>query len=351
MKKILLTDYYGTCDKTGNAIGHSPKVLEEYRKLLEGECRIFAAVSPCIGKSISTDDFEKIQFLKYDIVEQGNKKLGERIVDKFKLIQNIRDVLKQKRDYDIIWFYRTDFFMFLYFFLRRKVRGCKIYCLVCHQSFGEGIMGRMLTDIYDKSLKKFDGIIYTQEKKKPKCKNVLYIPDYYYDAEKYGKYRNLKKKDMVVCLGTMSPYKKLEEVVEVFNRLRYPLEIIGYFFEKDRFERLCSSAKQNIVIKNEILSEEIYYQKLAEAKYAILPYDMNQYKNRTSGVLQECIFLKTIPIAPQELLEENGVDGIGYINMEDISEQYLNEQRDVQFSLEQYDMQNIREKVKIFLRL
>ena len=50
MKKVLLIDYYGICDKDGRAVGHSPKVLEEYSTLL-GDCyTVSVAASPCLIK-------------------------------------------------------------------------------------------------------------------------------------------------------------------------------------------------------------------------------------------------------------------------------------------------------------
>ena len=39
---------------------------------------------------------------------------------------------------------------------------------------------------------------------------------------------------------------------------------------------------------------------------------MNQYQNRTSGILLESAFLGVVPVAPMELLKTNNIDGIGY---------------------------------------
>ena len=118
----------------------------------------------------------------------------------------------------------------------------------------------------------------------------------------------------------MNPYKKLEELVEVFNDLDYPLEIAGYFFDRDRAARLKQRVKDNIFIDDRILDDVEYYEKLGSARYAVLPYDMEQYKNRTSGILLECAFLGVVPIAPHELLKENGLKGIGYTSIEEIGE-------------------------------
>lgn len=349
MKKILLTDYYGTCDEKGEAIGHSPKVLEEYRELLAERFLISAGVSPCIMRRADQKKYEKVMELSYDIVESGRKNLAVRILDKVKLLLNIRKVMERRGKFDIIWFYRTDFFLFFYFFMHRKVKDCKVYALVYHQEFGGGILSGTLKWIYRESMKKFDGIIYTQKGAMPENTNCLYVPDYYYDEGKYGKYRGIEKQEKAVCLGTMSPYKKLEELVETFNDLEYPLEIVGYFFEKDRYRKLCRIAKPHIIIRDSILSDADYYQKLAEARFAVLPYDMNQYQSRTSGVLQECLFLATIPVAPKELLRNNGVDGYGYGEMADIDLNILNHYTSPVQNLEAYDRESVKERLCAFL--
>ena len=59
-------------------------------------------------------------------------------------------------------------------------------------------------------------------------------------------------------------------------------------------------------------------EKISSAKYSILPYDMNQYINRTSGVLLESIYVGTIPIAPRSLLEHNKLPGIKYDSLNEL---------------------------------
>lgn len=349
MKKILLVDYYGTCNDKGEPIGHSPKVLQEYRNLLDGAFRVSAAVSPCIGQSICKEEYEEIMKLPYDIIEKGKKEIWTRIKDKIKLIINIKEVMKEKNNFDIIWFYRTDFFLFFYFYIHKKVQTCKIYGLVYHQRFGEGVLGSVLSWIYNHSMRKFSGLVYTQKSVPPKHDNILYIPDYYYDENKYKKYKDISKSRKAVCLGTMSPYKKLEELIETFNCLGYPLEVAGYFFEEDRYQKLCRMAHSNIIIQNIILSDEDYYKKLAEAKYAVLPYDMQQYQSRTSGILQECLFLDTIPIAPADLLKNNGIEGYGYETMSQLNVAELDRRTGIQQNLRQFERENIKKKLCSFL--
>ena len=350
MKSILLADYYGTCDKNGKPIGHSPKVLQEYGDLLEGRYTVGAALSPCLVNAAG-ERFCEVVRLQYDIREHGHKGLWERIVDKLKLFYNIHQVI-QIKNYDVIWFFRTDFFLFFYFFLSFKKSNPKIVALTYQEVFGQGKLGGMLSWLYRKGAAKFDGLIYTQKGMAKFHPNTIYLPDYYYSREKYWKYAQVEKSKKVVCPGTMNPYKKLEEMVEAFNSNGIRLEIKGYFYDKDRFHDLLKLKKENIEIEDIILSEEEYYRMIAEAQYCILPYDMEQYVSRTSGVLQECIFLNTIPIAPVELLRENGIQGIGYENIMDLGTKWAEmtgKEIDNSILLGEYDRKSIQERLIEFI--
>lgn len=350
MKKVLLIDYYGTCDKDGNPIGHSAKVLKEYAGLLEGNYAVSAAVSPCLVKGAGTE-FEKVFPLKYDIQAEGVSSLWERIKDKLKLFYNIHEALCVK-GYDVLWFYRTDFFLFFYFFLRLAKKPGKMVAQVYQGEFASGRLGALLNFFYKKGALKFDGLIYTQKELSGTHQNALYIPDYYYDEKKYGKYKSVAKTDKAVCLGTMNPFKKLEELVDVFNANGISLEVKGYFYDKERFQRLCDNKKENILMEDAILTEEDYYETLAGAKYVILPYDMDQYHCRTSGILQEALFLNTTAVAPKALLEQNGMEGLGYTELSELADRNFWEQPeavDNRDKLLEFDIEKIKEKLLRFL--
>lgn len=349
MEKLLLVDYYGTCDEEGKPIGHSPKVLHEYCDLIKDKYIVGTALSPCLVP-MAGERFRDVFKLKYDIRAYGRKGLLERIIDKLKLFYNIHQVL-QVKEYDIIWFYRTDFFLFFYLCLKKKCAK-KIVGLVYQEGFAQGILGKVLNYFYQRGALKFDGLIYTQKGMANFHPNTLYIPDYYYSREKYQKYEQTEKEEKVVCPGIMTPYKKLEETVKAFNTNGIALEIKGHFYDKERFHNLLKMKKDNIVIEDVILSEEEYYRMIAGAQYCILPYDMDQYVSRTSGVLQESLFLNVVPIAPIGLLNENGIQGIGY---EDISElgtkwgEMTNIEVDNSKVLEEYNRNSIQEKLVGFL--
>lgn len=324
--RLLMVDYYGVCDEHGTPIGHSTKVLHEYAAMLQGEMEISAAASPCIANAVAADTgengtsgpFASIHRLPYDIVETAGYGLGKRIVDKVRLFRNIHEAYRLARDYDVVWFYRTDFFLFLYAALHRRIPGTRMICLVYQQSFASGRLESILHWFYRRGLGRFDLVISTNPHITVEHPHVFTMPDYTYDPAEYAAYQNVPREDRVVCLGAMNPYKQLEETVEAFNVSGRRLLIAGKFFDHDRAERLRASAAENVEIDDRILPTEEYYRTLAGAKYAMIPYDMNQYRNRTSGVLQECIFLGTIPIAPRVFLAQNEVPGIGYDSFEQL---------------------------------
>lgn len=351
MKKILLIDYYGMCDQNGQPVGHSPKVLTEYAYLVKNDYEVSAAVSPCLFRD--TDEvFRDKHKLKYDISTANEQSITKRIIDKFKLFYNINTVLKID-GYDIYWFYRTDFFLFFFIWLKGLNKcGKRFIAQVYQESFGGGMIQKILNWIYRKGMLKFDGIIYTQKNMAAMHPNTLYIPDYYYDSKRYKKYESVRKKEKAVCLGTMNPYKKLDELVDAFSQNGYPLEIRGYFFDKNFYQSLCGKINSNIVIEDRILTEEEYYETLAGAKYTILPYDMEQYQCRTSGVLIESMFLNTAAIAPTQLLRANRIEGIGYDRIEELADAAFfarGHMLDNDAKKKEFDMEEVGRRLREFM--
>ena len=91
---------------------------------------------------------------------------------------------------------------------------------------------------------------------------------------------------------------------------------------------------------------------LAGAKYTVLPYDMRQYKSRTSGVLIESLFVNTTAIAPEQLLRENQIDGIGYQNIEELNDPSVFKQEPILHNSvrkKEFDKDEIGRKLKDFM--
>lgn len=317
MQKIAMCAYYGMCDSKKNIVGHLGKVTEEYIDLLKERYKIYLMASPCIYEQyVESANVEGIK-LGYDILIDEPFTLKKRITDKIKILKNIDKCIKSTSA-DTLFFYQTDFFFFLYLYLFYKKNKKRIYGLIYHQNFTGGRFEKCLNYIYRKALKKMNGVIYTQKLQKIEHENTLCVPDYLYDSDYYAKFDKEQKENKVVCLGTMNRYKQLEELVRVFKDINIPLEVYGRFDDKNRVRELVNNKSDNVAICDCILTTEEYYQKLGEAKYSILPYNMEQYTSRTSGVLLESIYVGSTPIAPKILLEQNGMVGYGYECLDDL---------------------------------
>lgn len=350
--KVALCNYYGMRDAEGNVVGHSGKVTREYINLLDAQmCELQLIASPCITNYVKINNVkvDTIISLPYDIYLDVPFTIKRRISDKLKLWKNIRRCFAAK--VDSLFFYQVDFFFFLYVFLH-GVNGKNTNILLYHSDFTGGKLEPVLQFIYQMALKKIDGILYTAKNTNINHRNAVWIPDFFYSDKIYGRYRNLAKKNVFVCLGTMNRYKKIEELINLFIGTNYKLSIIGRFDDSQRYEKLVELTKNydNINICDKVLTDDEYYGTMANSRFTILPYDMNQYINRTSGVLQEALFVGSIPISPRELLEQTGLYGIGYDSIKDIdldsiyNSSILNEEQ-VATIIEEYGVENTRKKM------
>ncbi len=62
---------------------------------------------------------------------------------------------------------------------------------------------------------------------------------------------------------------------------------------------------------------------LGKAHFVVLPYRPSQYGTQTSGVLQEAVFLDTVPISYAAVLENNEVPGIGFSDWNEVTRERL----------------------------
>lgn len=320
--KLWLCNYYGMCDKYGKLVGHSGKVTREYAsilcELMDETCLI---ASPCIVGNVDSQLFSKIESLPYDISIENGSTIIKRILDKIKIWINVWKCMRKKDG--VLFFYQVDFFFFLFLFIHGKFLHRNIYLIMYHTNFTGGKAEGLLQLIYRRAIRYVKGVFYTSITADIPHDNKRWIPDFYYSASLYDKYynmHNMNKEERCVCLGTMNRFKELETLIDLFRQRPYSLEIVGKFDDADRFQRLRESVINcpNIIIDDRILNEDEYYQKMATAKYNFLPYSMEQYINRTSGVLQEVIFVGSTPVAPSRLLKQTKLPGIEYDNLESL---------------------------------
>jgi len=307
-KKITMIDYQGRHDLSGKAIGHSVKVLQEYYNELKEIFRFEIFVPQVIKKEVKIGKSDNIVILHEAILMKRNVSLFEKVVNKKKMFDNIYYSIKHASS-DVLWFYNVEFYFYLFitFWLHMDKH---LVCTVCKTNYGNEKYGKLKQFIFEKAQKKISLILKSDNSFEIKNCESIFVPDYFYE-EKYVKYSEVEKKEKVVCLGTMNSGKMLEEIVNIFNENRYPLEICGCFYDESRYVNLKRKANQNIIIENRYLCEEEYYDKLASAKYVILPYSEKTYLYQTSGILQESLFVGSIPITYDSILKKNGIPGVG----------------------------------------
>lgn len=101
----------------------------------------------------------------------------------------------------------------------------------------------------------------------------------------------------------------------------YPLTVAGRFYDPERVKALRTTAGEGngmIEILDRYLSEEEYLSLLSRAKYTVLPYPPQNYATQTSGVMQEALFVDTVPVTYRAILEGNGILGVGFENWEEL---------------------------------
>ncbi|OQA26656.1 MAG: hypothetical protein BWY61_00568 [Firmicutes bacterium ADurb.Bin354] len=350
MNILTIAEYQGRRDESGRAVGHAPKVLTEYVSCVhEGmDVRIFAPKtvirSACciagVKKNVSVNESKnaslwkelirehKVRVLPHSIVMKGNISFCGRVMNKLRMFANIRAVLRNAPG-DKVWFFNTEYYLMLYLALFGN-GGKEIVITTFMEGFRAGKNGRfafLKQKIFEKAQKKIKLIIATGPKFEFKNAESVFIPDYVYDPDVYEKYRRKRKdkelKKYAVCLGTMNPEKQLEEMVTAFTRVGFPLIVAGCFYDKDRLAALKEIAGDNIDIRDGYLSRDAYMELLAGAEFAVLPYSPDQYATQTSGVLQEAVFLDTVPLSYNAVLDGNAVPGVGFDSFEDLDRDML----------------------------
>ncbi len=308
-KRIVMAEYQGRCDEEGTAVGHAPKVLEEYAGFLrpEFEPRIFAP--RCVLKACGEPGRRGAKVLPHHIVMKAHPSFFEKIANKLRMFANIRIVLKQAGN-DTVWFFNTEFYLCLY--LAIFGNGGKRIVFTTFKEHYDGGPGGIKQKIFERAQKRVELIISAGEDFRFKNAQSIYLPDYYCDESVFGAYREPERRPGAVCLGTMGAEKQLEEMVKAFSRMDFPLTVAGRFYDRERVKCLKKLAGDNITIRDGYLSREEYLQLLGRASHVVLPYAPEQYGSQTSGVLQEALFLDTIPVAPEAVLKGNHVPGVGF---------------------------------------
>lgn len=330
--KIGMIGYQGRCDEKGVAVGHSPKVLGEYYKIAKNVADVSIYAPKTILRSTSCEISKGAKVLPFSIGMTGKKSLFVKILNKIHMFDNLSLAIKNSDD-DILWFYNVEYYFWLYIFLHKRINK-KIVCTLFINGYEGGIVAKVKQWVFEKAQRKIDYIVGTGASFSYKNVEHTFIPDYVYEADKLEKYLNVSKQDYAVCLGTMDRGKQLECLIDAFNHSGYRLVIAGRFYDKEWYKELCESSHDNIEIIDDYLDGERYMKLLSEARYCVLPYSPDKYGIQTSGVLQEAMFVDTIPVSFNRVLEGSGLPGVGIESWEDLYDaNLLVEDKDIRDSL------------------
>lgn len=327
-----MVEYQGRCDENKVAVGHAPKVLTEYYDFIKDSCDVSIFAPNTIFDSITDLQCVKKETLPHYIEMKGSTPFVEKITNKINMFKNIKQaiMLANKNGAGTIWFFNVEYYIMLYFLFHKKPSQKIVLTMFIdgyfpgkNASIKSKIVNGVKQKVFENAQKKFDLIISTGKSFSYKnCKN-LFIPDYYYIPDVYDQFIVSEKESTAVCLGTMGRGKQLKEMVEAFNRIGYKLIIAGRFYDKNLVNDLKKIAKDNITIEDKFLTTEEYLSLLSKAKYTVLPYPEENYSHQTSGVMQEAIFLRTVPVTYESILDGNCVKGIGFKNWDSLTKEML----------------------------
>lgn len=313
--KICIADYISSVDQKSKPIGHAKKVLIENCEWLSDQYEVTCAASKEYLEDI--DDMKKKK-LPFKTIEGNNysglwgraKKIFISWINIFCCFYNG----------GYVWFDNIDILLVLYLYFH-PVKCKRTVISLYTNCFEKKYHNYML-----KSISHRVKLLITSSKV-DMIDNSLYIPDYLYKQDIYGKYLKNTKVNDFICLGLMSRDKDLEGLIQCFNNRKEKLFIVGHFTDKEWFERLKAIASINVQLLDIYLDYDVYLTLLSKFKFSILPYSGEVYAKKTSGVVLESIFLKTIPVTYKKLLENWNVKGIGYDKIENIWKQDMSDSR------------------------
>ena len=306
-------------------MGHAPKVLPEYCDLIKDAYDISIYAPAPITSELSRDLCGDVTTLPHHIVMKGHPPLTDRMLNKIRMFLNIRRILNTSKA-DVIWFFNVEFYLFLYLALFGN-NGRKIVVTLFLDGYHTGKLAPLKQRIFEAGQRRVARCISTGSPFSFRNMPYSFIPDYVCDDEAYGKYRIGERRELAVCLGTMDHGKQLEELVDAFSRISYPLLIAGRFYDKDRLSALRAGATENIEIRDAYLTDEEYMELLGSAAYAVLPYNEKNYASQTSGVMQEALFTDTIVLTHEDILSGNKIPGVGYGAYGDITDDLLDNRK------------------------
>lgn len=298
--KIIVADTTSLV-RNGMLYGHGKAVAKSYFNALNGKCDIQIA-----GGSGYKKEIENVLTLPFNTDEKDSK-----IKKIFKGFAN--SVVTLFLPADAIIFqnqYITPLLLAINMFPFKK----NIYVIYYNKPISNSNTEKE-KHLFEVAQKKIKGILTSiGDIEKETTVPICQVPDYFPTA--VPEKAILGTIDFVI-LGTASWAKNYEMVVQTLNESEYSCVIAGKFEDENRYEKLVSIAKKNIKIYNKYISDVEYKSILSKARYVVLPYDKEHYKEKSSGVVLEALYAGKPVIAPRIqsflFVEEYGI-GLLYDN-------------------------------------
>jgi len=337
---VSLVNVENSLDNKNMPVGHELKVLKTLQTVFESEVELLA------GKEYIRRLDRKKVILPYCVHS------GSREITSIKILCNYFISLIMARGNVLIYIDMPEALLWGIALCKSKKKVVTITYLEWNKYREKYISGNPIRQfLVKRGLKRLDGCIVTNSVYKPEVPYIRTAD--YYITEEIKKYQNKKKMQGCVCLGEIRAEKDVEGLVKVMRKTPFFLLIAGSFPDKNTYRKIRGIQSKNIKIENRNLPYNIYLNYLSMYKYVVLPYDKQYYSIKTSGILLEGIFLGAIPIAPKSLLEQEGIQGLGYCTLSDIPEligQYERGEITVHNDLERYRFERYKEKVIDFIK-
>lgn len=309
--KVRLIEYKCIVNDEGQPFGHAEKAIED-------------ALMVCNQLGLEAEVAASSNFKTASLMLPNSLNVKEYTYRSiFRIIQNLKAATKVTKGEEVLfWFVNVDWYLFLFLSLHRlsQKKMATIYKDRYDQINGfkgkKFFVGDVLYSLLDKGVKQIDLYLETFFASNRNL-DAVYLPDYIYTPF-YEKHRVKEKIERVICPGTINTQKDVKGLVDVFKQINYPLLIVGQFADRALYDELLKSKSDNITIENRRLEYDEYYRLIAESTYCITPYNMNRYTSATSGVIREAVYLGSAVIAPKALLNNMGMNGIGYEKLADL---------------------------------
>lgn len=303
--RITLIEYLNYTSAERATIGHGKKVLQQMAELLSEEYTV-----ECMCSALYLPDGFTQARQTLDVISQEGKTIKE---INSAVFRNLRACGGHLPESEIIWFTNSDWHLMAFLpFLRTRAK----IVVTAYRDIRKDVatskskLAFLKKALVEKGIKKTD-LFAVSNRNLQLSNNQVFIPDYFFD-ETYESYLSETKIDRVLCVGAMRKSKDLDGLIARFRESDVPVYIVGGFQDKDWLKQLKKQSTSNIRIEDRIVPYDEYYHLIGESRFTIMPYNMDIYETATSGILQEAIFLGSVPIAPEKLLQYNCVRGIGY---------------------------------------